>query len=254
MAVMTSFLSLLEPLSEVRPAHRSLQSDAGDGSARSDAPGPSTPDMAERSRQTMAAAEETLALAQAAAAEMREDAQIQAEAFRAAAWQEGFYEGGLTARERTEAKLRAQWDAERADFRAQAQALLDGIVAQRQALWEGQEAEMVRFVLDVARQVIKTEVAQNPEIVTHVLHNAMRRITDKEHVRIRVSVGDAARIRETRDDLLTLVDGIKHLEILDDRRVGDGGCVIETGAGTIDAKIETQMDEVERALNHAIEG
>ena len=57
-----------------------------------------------------------------------------------------------------------------------------------------------------------------------------------------------------RDDLLSLLDGIKNLEIVDDRRVGDGGCVIETNAGTIDAKIETQLAEVERALANAIEG
>ena len=86
------------------------------------------------------------------------------------------------------------------------------------------------------------------------LADALRRITEKDHVRIRVSVADAPHIREMRDDLLTLVDGIKNLEILDDRRVGDGGVVIETGAGTIDAKIETQLAEVERTLNHAIDG
>ena len=68
-------------------------------------------------------------------------------------------------------------------------------------------------------------------------------------MRLRVSLGDAGRVRAMREDLLTMLDGLRHLEIVDDRRVGDGGCVIETNAGTIDAKIETQLAEVARALN-----
>ena len=107
---------------------------------------------------------------------------------------------------------------------------------------------MVALALDIARQVIKTEVSQNPAVVQAVLANALRRITDKDNVRVRVSVSDAPRVKEAREDLMEIVDGLRFLEIMEDRRVGDGGCVIETNAGTIDAKIETQIAEVARAL------
>jgi len=113
---------------------------------------------------------------------------------------------------------------------------------------------MVMLALDIARQVIKTEVTQNPEVVRALITNAVRRITDKDNVRVRVSVADAPRVKEMRQDLLELVDGLRHLEIVDDRRVGEGGCVIETNAGTIDAKIETQLSEVARALGVAENG
>ncbi len=251
---MTPFLSLLEPLTEpTQPAAPRRGADEGHLSSETTSAA-AVVDRVAQADAALAEARQTLAQAQADADEMREDARLQSEALREAAWQEGFHEGKHAAHSQVEADLRVRWDAERADFRAQAQALIESILEQRQALWESQEAEMVGFVLDIARQVIKTEVSQNPEIVARIVQNAMRRITDKESVRIRVSVADAPRIREMRDDLLTLVDGIKHLEILDDRRVGDGGCVVETGAGTIDAKIETQLAEVERALSHALEG
>ncbi len=107
---------------------------------------------------------------------------------------------------------------------------------------------MVGLALDIARQVVKAEVTQNPEVVRQVISNAIRRITDKDNVRIRVSVADAPRVKEMREDLLEITDGLRHLEIVDDRRIGEGGCVIETNAGTIDAKIETQFAEVARAL------
>ena len=238
MAVVTSLLDLLQPLRPPVP-QPSAQS-----------PGLAeleivvVPDLAA----VQARATGLLHQAQREADEMREDARLQAEALREAAWQEGFHNGQEAGRDAIEVKLRAEREAERQELRAQVQEIVEGIGTARQALWERQEAEMVTFVLAIARQVIKTEVSQNPEVVRHVIQNALRRVTDKEQVRIRVSVGDAGRVRAMREDLMTMLDGLRHLEIVDDRRVGDGGCVIETGAGTIDAKVETQMAEIERAV------
>jgi flagellar assembly protein FliH len=201
-----------------------------------------------------AEADAVLAQARAKAAETLEDAQIQAEVLRAAAWQEGQHQGRTEARATVEAELRTAWEARAGALRAE----LDGIVTQigvaREALWARQEPEMVALALDIARQVVKTEVTQNPEVVHALIANAVRRITDKDNVRVRVSVADAPRVKEMRQDLMELMDGLRHLEIVDDRRVGEGGCVIETNAGTIDAKIETQLSEVARALGVAENG
>ncbi|MBV9849617.1 MAG: hypothetical protein JO250_08005 [Armatimonadetes bacterium] len=237
MAVMTALLDLLQPLHPPPPPQ-----------ALPPPPIPGEPERAEEAAEAHARAADILAQARREAEEMREDARVLSEALREAAWQEGFHNGQEAGRDAIEIKLRGEWKAEQQALRAQVQTLVEGIGAARQALWERQEAEMVAFVLTVARQVIKTEVSQNPEVVRGVIQNALRRVTDREQVRIRVSVGDAGHVRAIREDLLTILDGLRHLEIVDDRRIGDGGCVIETNAGTIDAKIETQLAEVERAL------
>jgi len=233
---MTSWLSTLEPLAEPPPIRLRL---VGAG-----APAPPAPDF----EALRAEAEAVLAGANAQAAELLEDAQVQAEALREAAWQEGRHEGRTEARAAVEAELRADWDARAAALRAELDGMVTQIASAREALWARQEPEMVALALDIARQVVKTEVRQNPEVVRALIANAVRRITDKDNVRVRVSVSDAPRVKEMRQDLLELMDGLRHLEIVDDRRVGEGGCVIETNAGTIDAKIETQFSEVARAL------
>lgn len=232
---MTSWLSTLEPLAAAAPP-RSPECPPPTGSV--------IPDAAD----LYAEAEAALLLAQIEAAELIEDAQTQAEALREAAWQEGFYSGKLEARAAVEAELRADWAARQDALRSELDTIASEIATTREALWRGQESEMVALALDIARQVIKTEVSQNPAVIHAVLANALRRITDKENVRVRVSVSDAPRVKEAREDLMEIVDGLRFIEIVEDRRVGDGGCVIETNAGTIDAKIETQIAEVARAL------
>lgn len=239
----TPWLQLLEPLSEP-PARLRLADTPADLSADLSAEAPVSPEL----DALRAEAEAVLTEARAQSAELWEDAQVQAEALRAAAWQEGHHLGRTEARAAVEAELRAAWDVRGATLRDE----LDGMVAQiaeaRAGLWARQEPEMVALALDIARQVIKTEVTQNPEVVRVLIANAVRRITDKDNVRVRVSVSDAPGVKEMRQDIMELMDGLRHLEIVDDRRVGEGGCVIETNAGTIDAKIETQLAEVARAL------
>lgn len=230
---MTSWLDTLEPLTD--PLPRFL------GNAPEAEPALDFADL-------RAAAETLLASARAEAAELVDDAKMQAEALREAAWQEGFHRGSVEAHAAVEAELRADWAARQEALRAEIDAIAADIGVARETLWLSQESEMVALALDIARQVIKTEVSQNPVVVHAVLANALRRITDKDAVRVRVSVSDSPRVKEAREDLLEVVDGLRFIEIVEDRRVGDGGCVIETNAGTIDAKIETQIAEVARAL------
>ena len=235
---MTSWLDTLEPFTELAPRFPS----ASFANATPDAE--PTPDFSA----LKAEAEAMLAAARAEAAEMLDDAQAQAEALREAAWQEGFHQGQTEARAAVETEMRAKWTERQEALRIELDAIAGDIAAAREALWQRQESEMVALALDIARQVIKTEVAQNPQVVHAVLANALRRITDKDNVRVRVSASDSPRVKEAREDLLEVVDGLRSIEIMEDRRVGDGGCVIETNAGTIDAKIETQIAEVARAL------
>ena len=230
---MTSWLDTLEPLTEPMP--RFLEDTAA---------AEAQPDLAD----LRADAEALLAAAHAEAAELIEDAKAQAEALREAAWQEGFHQGQTEARTAVEAEMRADWAARQEALRMEMDTIAADIATAREALWLRQEGEMVALSLDIARQVIKTEVTQNPAAVQAVLANALRRITDKDNVRVRVSVADAPRVKEAREDLMEIVDGLRFIEIVEDRRISDGGCIIETNAGTIDAKIETQIEEVARAL------
>jgi len=239
MPTTTPWLQLLEPLTEPPPIRLHL--------AEVPTPTSVSPDL----DALRAEADAVLGQARTEAAEMLEDAQIQAEALREAAWQEGHHQGRTEARAAVEAEMRAAWEARADALRAELDGIVTQIGAAREALWARQEPEMVALALDIARQVVKTEVTQNPEVVHALIANAVRRITDKDNVRVRVSVSDAPRVKEMRQDLMELMDGLRHLEIVDDRRVGEGGCVIETNAGTIDAKIETQLSEVARALGVA---
>jgi flagellar assembly protein FliH len=56
------------------------------------------------------------------------------------------------------------------------------------------------------------------------------------------------RIREIKEELLRKIDGLGYLEVQEDPRVEEGGCIVETVFGNIDARIETQLANLREEL------
>lgn len=123
---------------------------------------------------------------------------------------------------------------------------------ERERIWEEFEPQIVGLVFDLTKQVIKQEVEMNRNVALSMVRNALRRCSETGTLRIRVHPEDLEAVRGNRDELLNLVDGIRHLEIIEDRRVDLGGCVVETEAGTIDARVETQLAEVADTLEQIV--
>ncbi|MGC8782898.1 MAG: type III secretion system stator protein SctL [Armatimonadota bacterium] len=131
---------------------------------------------------------------------------------------------------------------------SEVQKLVDAILAERQRLWEEMEPQVVDLVLEIARKVLREEIQARREATLSIIKHALRRVVDTEHVRIRVHPDDLRIAREHREDFLAVCDGVKQIEIVDDQRVGGGGCIIETPSGTIDASLRTQIQSVEKSL------
>ncbi len=173
--------------------------------------------------------------------------QIRADAQRRgfdAGWAEGYATGKAAA----EDECRAEKERFCAEYRAELTEFLSTLAERTQGVWLDAEPQIIAFVLEIARKVVKNEAAINPDVVVSVVRNALRRVVDSETVRIRVNVADLETVRNARADLLTVIDGLRNVEIVEDRRVAEGGCVLETSAGTIDAQLPTQFRMVEETL------
>lgn len=125
--------------------------------------------------------------------------------------------------------------------------LAEGVRIQRAAAISGAETELVRLAMAIAERIVHTEVANNREVVVENVRSALTRLVTREVVTLRVNPVDHETIRQFRDSIVAASD-VSHLRIVEDQRVDRGGVMIETDAGTIDAKISTQLREAKRAI------
>jgi len=124
------------------------------------------------------------------------------------------------------------------------QALLQ---AKEEALNQAQK-EVVEMALAIAKRVVRANVQVNKEIVTNMVEESLRRVVDRERILIRVNPKDVEEIRGHRDEYTSSVEGIESLEIVADRRVSPGGCVVETNTGNIVADLDAQLEEIKEKL------
>lgn len=125
--------------------------------------------------------------------------------------------------------------------------LVEGVRAARQSVIAGAEPELVRLAMAIAERIVHTEVANNKDVIVENVRSALTRLVSREVVTLRINPTDLETIRQYRDSIVAASD-VEHLRVVEDQRVDRGGVVVETEAGTIDAKIATQLREAKRAL------
>lgn len=121
----------------------------------------------------------------------------------------------------------------------------------REEIIAASEKQMVDMILMVARKVIKDEVVERKEVVLNNIREALRRIKDRDRVNIRVNFADLELTTAHKDELIKMMESLRKVNIYEDSRVDRGGCIIETDVGSIDARISTQLKEIEEAIRNA---
>lgn len=125
--------------------------------------------------------------------------------------------------------------------------LIESVRTQRAAAIAAAEPELVRLAMAVAERVIHGELVTNPAVIVDNVREALTRLVSREVVTLRVNPLDLDMIRTHRDQIVAAGD-VEHLRIVEDQRVDRGGVMVETDAGTIDAKVATQLREARRAI------
>ncbi|HLJ53635.1 MAG TPA: FliH/SctL family protein [Chthonomonadaceae bacterium] len=224
-----------------RAQFNSIEEIAHSAARRRRAGAPVPPDIQRARDEAKAEARRILTEARQEARRVLEESR---EEGRRAGYEAGFAAGERSAREQVTERAaadRAACIADLTDFIATTEA------TSRRA-WADMEPELMALVFEIARKVIKMEVEMNRAAAIEIVKNTLRRVADSTSMRIRVHADDLQTVRANREELFSLVDGVRKVEIVEDRRVGTGGCIVETNAGTIDARIETQLEEIRKLL------
>ncbi len=173
-----------------------------------------------------------LETAMASAKRIVAEAESEADAIRtdaaARGYQEGLARGLAESREQWREQLRRVTDlAERA-------------VVDRESLIRSAERQLVELALAIAAKIIHREATCDETVVLSTVRAAIERLSATDQVRILVNAEDLAIVEEGMAEVAAAGLGFEY-EVVADERVQRGGCILETKAAVIDARIETQL-------------
>lgn len=126
--------------------------------------------------------------------------------------------------------------------------ILDRAMEKRAEILEQTEVQVVELVLLIARKVVKTISENQKNVVLSNVAQALRKLKTRSDVIVRVNIADLQLTTEHAKDFIEAAENAKKLSVVEDSGVDRGGCVIETDFGEIDARIQSQLHELEEKI------
>jgi flagellar assembly protein FliH len=165
------------------------------------------------------------------------DLQEQLHAARQGGYQDGYRDG------------MAALDAFKHSFAQQVSAQLGQLVknfdAEMQAL-EGDMAQSIaRIAVELARQVVRSELEQRPELIARVAHDAVEALQlSARHVRVRVHPDDYPLVQQGAGTEMQA----REAQLIPDAEVPRGGVKVDADIASVDATIATRWQQAVAAI------
>ncbi len=126
--------------------------------------------------------------------------------------------------------------------------IIERMMDKRQEILAETEQQIVDLVLLMTRKIVKVISENQRNVVVSNVVQALRKVKGRGEVIIRVNLNDVAMTSQHIKDFLSAAENIKNITVVEDSTVDRGGCVVETDFGSIDAKIVSQLNEIEQRI------
>lgn len=121
------------------------------------------------------------------------------------------------------------------------------------------ENSLVPLALAAVKKIIGKELKTHRNTIVDIIATALKTVGQHRRISIYVNQSDLDTVEEHRPFLKKLFEHLETLTIAAREDVAEGGCIIETEAGIINAQLENQLGALESAFrsffqNHKKEG
>jgi type III secretion protein L len=123
----------------------------------------------------------------------------------------------------------------------------------REKVWRDTEKDLLRLAVRLAERIVGREIEKDDATIIEIISTALQNARQQEKLTVRVNPKDLPAIERQAKNFAS-GGRIQYIDFVADPRVSSSGCLIESEVGTIDARLETQLRVLERALLSQSEG
>lgn len=126
--------------------------------------------------------------------------------------------------------------------------MVEALMLRREEILKETEQQIVELVILMTRKVVKIiSETQKTAIMSNVLA-ALKKVKSRGNVILHVNLEDLKLATANADEFIKRVENIQGITVVEDSTVEKGGCVVETDFGAIDARISSQLSELEEKI------
>lgn len=126
--------------------------------------------------------------------------------------------------------------------------IVESVMNRREEILRDTEQQIVDLVILMTRKIVKIISENQKGVVLSNVLSALKKVKTRCNVIIRVNIEDLKLTSEHTGEFIKRVEAVQGITVIEDSSVDKGGCVVETDFGAIDARIASQLGELENKI------
>lgn len=126
--------------------------------------------------------------------------------------------------------------------------MIEAVMQRREEILQDTESQIIELVILISRKVIKILSENQKNVIMANTVAALKKVKARGNVTLRVNFDDVKLTTAHIDEFIQHVENVKGITVLEDTSVEKGGCIVETDFGAIDARISSQLTELENKI------
>ncbi|MDR9860939.1 type III secretion protein L [Pseudomonas baetica] len=142
------------------------------------------------------------------------------------------------------------WQAGIEEARIRQATLIQETLLQCHQYYHEVEQQMSDVVLQAVRKILQHY--DNIELTLQVTQQALSLVSNQKQVILHVQPDQVVEVREQISRVLKDFPEVGYVEVIADARLDQGGCILETEIGIIDASVDGQLSALEATFKQAL--
>ena len=169
-----------------------------------------------------------------------QEANVEKENIKATAHQDGYKEG------HEQGFMEGQNEVNRLVERVHK--IVESVMVRREEILCETEQQIVELVLLMTRKVVKIISENQKTVVLSNVLAALKKIRTRGNITLRVNTEDLKLTTAHVDEFIKRIENVNGISVIEDSSVDRGGCIVETDFSAIDARISSQLAELESKI------
>ncbi|MEH7273609.1 FliH/SctL family protein [Neobacillus vireti] len=126
--------------------------------------------------------------------------------------------------------------------------ILEQAYQEKAAIIQEADPFVIELTMEIAKKVIQQELKTDPDALLHIIKETLSSVYETESISIGVAPEDFSFVQKQREQLLAVNNGQVEIKVFPDYSIEQGGCIIRTSSGSVDARIDVQLSEIKKVL------
>jgi type III secretion protein L len=155
------------------------------------------------------------------------------------------------AEEAAEKQRQTGYDSGYQEGLAQTTELLVKARQEQEQFLKNANRDLMDLAFKIAEKIIGKQLEIDPDTIISIVKQAMQTVRQTKQLTIRVHPDDAKRLKANEEELQEALGRQRIFDIVEDKKVQPGGCIIESEIGTVQAQLSTQLERLKKILLQA---